>query len=490
MKSLYLLLTLLLIQSTCFSQKSYSLEDNFVIYNFPTTSVERWEKSPKTTLIFFVSNINDKLKIKGITHFEEDSIYNLIDNTLTTSDGKLIGKLKDRKNQVLVFQPNDSNIAQTTIKKGIIIRLFRFQNEIYFIEINGQKSKIESKLYKLQYVNSKFTYKEVLSINDLIFKSTICNNRLFLLGLNSFYEIKGSKEIRLLEKQLQGLILSSITSFENGIIYIGSSQNGIISYNIQDEKAIFYTLKDESAFDNSFYMQKDSFLELTKPNEKSDLSNFLNERIDPYYFQKLGWDTGTPVKVEFEISDKLKPTNIKIINGGRNFNAAIKKEFIDYPIEKLGIQSEEKPCLCTIQIGNSNINKFNASTVAVCDQLPLIINKPDSIDSYSKYAQYFNNNLQSFILKNISLEELEKSGLKGQITVNIEFIVNWDGKISNVNTKEIHLEKEEIENPTLKKEIERVIKSFEQIIIQPAYRNGKPFNYKHKYLFELFIEDK
>jgi hypothetical protein len=245
-------------------------------------------------------------------------------------------------------------------------------------------------------------------------------------------------------------------------------------------------------------VEKNSFQTSATPNETSELSLFLKQNLTSDDLKKINFNQITssfsyklnPYKLEnydytirltFEIGKDNKAQNIKIQTGNADFNKQIKNVFKNFPLEKLNLNDKYKSAIISVQLFCRENKKtiIKASTNAVYDLNPSI-KECENLEYYSKRSSCFYNELNKYILQNISLEAISKQKLKGEITIYPRFSIDINGKIYKVNSI--------APNSIIKNEIDRIIESFDKKII-PAKRNDIAKDYYYETSYILFIEN-
>lgn len=233
--------------------------------------------------------------------------------------------------------------------------------------------------------------------------------------------------------------------------------------------------------EEEYLTESNRFKSLAKPDESSDLSNFIRANLNPKLIENIDFnkirsfynDQNIPKKIfnntirlTFEIDENNKARNCIISTGNYDLNKQIKEIFKKYPLEKLSIDESSKSGKISIQLFAYENKKtiIKASAFAVIDQIPIQKNCTD-IKYYQQLSSCLYKNLYNYILPNISLATISKQNLRGEIKIRPRFSIDTNGKVFHVNSI--------APNKIIKDEIDRIIKSYNEIII-PAKRNNEP----------------
>ncbi len=234
-------------------------------------------------------------------------------------------------------------------------------------------------------------------------------------------------------------------------------------------------------FEEEYLNESNEFQSLSKPDINNDLSNFIRENLDTDLLKEIDFNKifsthkyqniskkifDYTIRLTFEIDKNNKAYNFKVVTGNYDLNKKIIEIFKKYPLEKLSINENFKSGVISIQLFAKENREtiIKASTFAVVDQIP-IQKKCSNIQYYRQLNSCFYKNLYDYILANISLETILKQKLRGEIKIRPRFSIDSNGKVFNVNSI--------APNAIIKDEIDRIIKSYNEIII-PAKRNNMP----------------
>ena len=157
----------------------------------------------------------------------------------------------------------------------------------------------------------------------------------------------------------------------------------------------------------------ESFQLVSQPNPYGELSLYLKENIDPKLLKNISYPQrefhGKTIRLEFKINKRNIPSQLRISTGVEELDDTIKSLFKEFPIEKLHITEANKLGKNSVQLisRKNKRNIINASTIAVCDQMPIVEGCED-IEYYSNYSSCFYKSLYDHILNNISLPTVQK----------------------------------------------------------------------------------
>ncbi|MDX8341344.1 hypothetical protein SLH46_19250 [Draconibacterium sp. IB214405] len=230
--------------------------------------------------------------------------------------------------------------------------------------------------------------------------------------------------------------------------------------------------------------ENESFQIVSQPNPYGELSLYLKENIDPKLLKNITYPQrefcGKTIRLEFQINKRNITSQLRIRTGVEELDDTIKSLFVKFPIEKLHITEANKLGKNSVQLISRKYKKniINASTIAVCDQMPIVEGCED-IEYYYRYSSCFYKSLYEHILNNISLLTVQKSGVRGEIKVYLKFSIDVDGNFYDVSCM--------APKKTFRNEIIRVVKTYSKII-EPGMRNAIPagvYDYKTVYLLVI-----
>ena len=198
---------------------------------------------------------NDLRKLNYSTHefkveFKDGELLinkasNNILSELDIDGGKLQGIDKGEWGGELLFQPNSSKADKIKIKDGNIVSIFRFKDQIYFLEGLAHMDINEGTLYRLNVANNTFSYDQLFDFKDAPMAISNFDDQIFVVSFGSLYVISnGNKEPLFEDTFWKFLYPNSITCIDRDTLYIGI-RGGIVKVNIRTRKMSFYRFKDQ-----------------------------------------------------------------------------------------------------------------------------------------------------------------------------------------------------------------------------------------------------
>ena len=164
----------------------------------------------------------------------EDECY------LEMKSGELVGIDLGEFGGELKYIPDDHSKKEMTIKRGNIRFIFRYKNNIYFLEGLAHLGSSYGKLSRLDTTNENFHCVEILNFGDAPGAMAIYKNRLLIVADSNFYEIKEMKKEVLLNNMFwNGLYPNSIIVIDEKNVFVGI-RGGIVKVNMRDKEYEFY----------------------------------------------------------------------------------------------------------------------------------------------------------------------------------------------------------------------------------------------------------
>ncbi|MBK0380366.1 hypothetical protein [Mucilaginibacter segetis] len=203
--------------------------DDFVETNPPKYLSKEWSelnfsKSFKVSIVEGVLKINDDDKLHGRV-------------LLNIEGGELIGLNHGEWGGALLYKGKAGTID--TIKKGNIVGILNFQNQIYFIEGLAHGSFNSGALYKLIKKRNKFIYDKVLNLEDAPQVSLVLKDKLLIASFSNFYVFKNGKIETVFKKMFWDSLYPNSIAVLNNETYIGI-RGGFVKLNIPDKTIKFY----------------------------------------------------------------------------------------------------------------------------------------------------------------------------------------------------------------------------------------------------------
>ncbi|MFG4005255.1 hypothetical protein B0A67_23705 [Flavobacterium aquidurense] len=250
-----------------------------------------------------------------------------------------------------------------------------------------------------------------------------------------------------------------------------------------NEKQIDNPYYSRQELEEEYLLENSVFQALAQPSTESDLANYFKIYLEQNLLKKIDFSKlktssyykgisnkkyNYTIRLTFEINKKNKAFNFRIHTGDSELDKKVIEIFKNYPLEKLNLNDNAKLGKISIQLFTKEDKNtiIKASTFAVVDQLP-VLKGCEGIAYNSELGRCLYDQIFEYVLKNISLENIAKQGKRGEIIINPRFSIDSDGKIFRVNSI--------APNKIIKDEIDRIITSFNQVII-PGKRNDTPKN--------------
>lgn len=245
-----------------------------------------------------------------------------------------------------------------------------------------------------------------------------------------------------------------------------------------------YSQSDTLSFEDKY---KDKYAEFdfyAKPNQDNELSNYFKKRINTKMLEAVGfYETEEHKKrifITFYLNSKNELVNAEVGTKYSEFNKMILDIFKNYPLKELNIPKEYTNCVYFLQIisreGGKNI--VNCSSNIICDRYA-VVEGCESFKTYDGLKKCMKDKLELHIINNISLKEIEKSGILGELKLGARFHIDDKGNIININCK--------APTDSLTIELNRVVELFPKVKT-PATRNGKPTREYFRDIIELQID--
>lgn len=228
--------------------------------------------------------------------------------------------------------------------------------------------------------------------------------------------------------------------------------------------AFLYSLCNYSQYQNLDYVN------LTKPTPDNTLSNYFKNAIPTKLLYNLKYSSKKKnIVLTFYINKLKEPYKIAINNySNRPLNDAIKKAFLNYPLENLGLENLNTNSKYSFQIimrKNSVQSIFSCSSIILIEQAPVCSSCKD-LEFYEDIVKCTNTKIREYFKKNLDSSIINITKKKNP-KLKANFRVNKKGKL------------------TLKKEkysdlFSGITKSF-PMFEEPSMLNGKPTNYYYTY---------
>lgn len=231
----YLKQTLLLSLTFLFYLSGYTQQyktDDFSEVMPPKYPTKEWLELNRAPLSFKVVIVNNVLAISKATERHQTQ--------LDVEGGTLIGINRGEWGGVLLYK---NRVSTDTIKGGNIVKIFKFQNQIYFLEGLAHMSFNSGSLYKLNKQSNKFSYDKVLDFEDAPESFTILNDKIFVAGFGNFYIVKNEKCETIFKGMFwESLYPNSVAALNDNEVYLGI-KGGYVKLNISNKTLKFYKYK-------------------------------------------------------------------------------------------------------------------------------------------------------------------------------------------------------------------------------------------------------
>ena len=228
--------------------------------------------------------------------------------------------------------------------------------------------------------------------------------------------------------------------------------------------AFLYSLCSYSQYQNLDYVN------LTKPTPDNTLSNYFKNAIPARLLNNLKYSSKKQnIILTFYINKLKEPYKIAINNSSSSIlNDAIKKAFLNYPLENLGLENLGTNNKYSFQIiirQNSVQSIFSCSSFILV-QSPPVCNSCKDLEFYEDIVNCTNTKIREYFKKNLDstvIQIVKKTNPK--LKANLR--VNKKGKLTLKEEKKSDLFLE-------------ITNNF-PVFEEPAKLNGKPTNYNYTY---------
>lgn len=212
MRQLIKILTLLtLTTGTSFSQE-YTSKD-FVEIKLPKVNSKEWFELNYSRNEIKVSTDNGIIKMTKAGK-DQDAILDINDGQLIGTDhGEWGGKI-----EFLLKGTNDKRL----IKEGNVKFIFRFNNEIYFIEGLAHLSTSKGTMYRLDKSNATYSPVKVIEFEDAPEAMSVFGDNIYIACHESFFIVKDlNKEAIFKDTFWISLYPNSLVVIDENNVYLG-----------------------------------------------------------------------------------------------------------------------------------------------------------------------------------------------------------------------------------------------------------------------------
>lgn len=233
MGQLVKILTLIVLTTrTSFSQ-DYKLTD-FVEAKIPIAGGDEWFELNHSRNEFKVSIDKGVVKISKV-----GQASNAI---LEIDGGQLIGTDRGEWGGMIAFFPKGTK-DKKLIKEGNVNFIFRYKNQIFFMEGLAHLSYNKGAMYRLDNDNENFSYEKVIEFEDAPEAITVVGDSIFIASHESFFLVNNlNKELVFKDLFWRSLYPNSIAIIDNNNIYVGH-RSGFTKLDIDKKEIHFYKFK-------------------------------------------------------------------------------------------------------------------------------------------------------------------------------------------------------------------------------------------------------
>jgi len=225
-----LMITFVTFFSNCFSQNSDIIPPNFKEYTIPENYSKDWYELNHSPNDYSVKIVDGKLVV--------DKIKPTSGSELKFKGGKLIGKNHGEWGGELIFESKNKEIKK--IKSGNIVKIFEFQNKIYFIEGLAHLGISEGTLFELK---DNLDYVKLFDFDDAPEAIEVTKDKIYIASHKNFYTIENMSKSKIFENKFwTSLYPNSIAILDDENIFVGM-RSGIAKLNLKSNKINFYREK-------------------------------------------------------------------------------------------------------------------------------------------------------------------------------------------------------------------------------------------------------
>jgi len=216
--------------------KTVTIPVDFIETTPPKYGSEEWYSLNYSKNEFSVNSNNGQLEINKVGKV----INKVHECELRLPNGILTGIDKGEWGGSLTFNSTDSTIKPVEIKSGNIKFIFKFKDNIYFIEGLAHMSFREGALYELETTNDSFIYKKLLDFVDAPEAFTIYRDKFLIATHENFYVVKDfKKELVFKDTFWRSLYPNSIAVIDDKSVFLGI-RSGIVMLDLTTKTMKFY----------------------------------------------------------------------------------------------------------------------------------------------------------------------------------------------------------------------------------------------------------
>lgn len=211
---------------------SITVPAGFVKVEIPNKGDDRWMILNHCSHEYGVKIIDKKLYIQE-TQEVDTCTFKIAGGTLVAIDhGEFGGEL--------TFHPSDHPDSSILIKAGNVKYIFPFNQMIYFLEGIAHGDRSAGALYQLNRTNNKFTYSQILDLNDAPQAYAIDGDNILLATYENLYIIKNSQEELVFSKTFWASLYPNSIAVENDSSLFIGMRGGVARLNLKRKVVEFY----------------------------------------------------------------------------------------------------------------------------------------------------------------------------------------------------------------------------------------------------------
>ncbi len=214
----------------------FEIPSKFKKIEFPEMGSDKWYFLNSSNLEYFVENQNNKLEV-SIINICNDFEFNI-------TDGKLIGTSYPGDKETFYFQPTDTALNKIEIKRGNVLFVYDFKDQLYFIESIESEIYQKGIIYKLDRLGNEFTYNKVLEIQDTPLAFLMHFDTLYVATESSFISIYDFKQKTIFKDAIWNFLYpNSIAYFNEENIILGL-RAGIVKLDLKALTTDYFESED------------------------------------------------------------------------------------------------------------------------------------------------------------------------------------------------------------------------------------------------------
>lgn len=233
MRQLIKILTLIVLTTGTLYSQDYKLTD-FIETKIPKGGSDEW---------FELNHSRNEFKVSADKGIVKISKAGQGSNAILEIDGgQLIGTDRGEWGGMIEFLPKGAK-EKKSIKEGNVNFIFRYNNQIYFMEGLAHLSYNRGAMYRLDNHNGNFTYEKVIDFEDAPEAIAVVGDSIFIASHKSFFLVNNlSKELVFKDLFWSSLYPNSIAVIDNNNIYVGH-RGGFTKLDIDKKEIRFFKFK-------------------------------------------------------------------------------------------------------------------------------------------------------------------------------------------------------------------------------------------------------